>query len=151
MTDKIRKFKGGATRDTDKDKLDYEGFLSPIVLKAFAEYMHRHRKQSDGNMRDSDNWQRLFGEDHFDVCMKSLLRHVMDLWLEHRGFKSRDGKKDALCGILFNAKVYLYKLLIDEEKKITRCSKCGSEINSDNIMYCDSPILCKKCYEEKKQ
>jgi len=113
----IRKFDSGATRDIEKGKLDYEGFLSPIVLKAYAEYMNRHRLQSDGNLRNSDNWQRLFGNKHYDVCMKSLLRHVMDLWLEHRGFKSRDGKKDAICGIMFNAMAYLFKMLKEEESK----------------------------------
>jgi len=112
----MRKFKSGSTRDTEEGKLDYEGFLSPIVLKAYAEYMNKHRLQADGNLRDSDNWQGLFGEKHYDVCIKSLLRHTMDLWLEHRGYKSRDGKKDALCGIIFNAKAYLFKMLKEEEK-----------------------------------
>lgn len=111
----MRKFKSGATRDDNDTKIDYEGFLSPIVLKAFAEYMNKHRKQSDGKLRDSDNWQKLFGNKHYDVCMKSLLRHVVDLWLEHRGYKSRDGKKDALCAIMFNAMAYLYKMEKDEE------------------------------------
>jgi len=111
----IREFGTGATRDKEEGKYDYEGFLSPIVLKAYAEYMNRHRKQSDGNLRDSDNWQQLFGDKHYDVCMKSLLRHVMDLWLEHRGFKSRDGKKDAACGIMFNVMAYLFKMLKDEK------------------------------------
>jgi len=43
--------------------------------------------------------------------MKSLLRHVMDLWLEHRGYKSRDGIEDALCGIIFNSMGYLYEIV----------------------------------------
>jgi hypothetical protein len=99
---KIRQFNTGATRDTEENKLDYEGFLSPIVLEKFAEYMNKHRIQSDGNLRDSDNWQNHFGENHQAVCMKSLWRHFMDLWLEHRGFKSREGFEDALMGCLFN-------------------------------------------------
>ena len=113
----IRKFETGATRDTEEEKLDYEGFLHPIVLRAYAKYMHKHRLQPDGELRDSDNWQKLFGEKHYDVCMKSLLRHVIDLWLEHRGYESRDGKEDALCAILFNAQAYLYKL---EKEEIDR-------------------------------
>src|ERR1700754_2521147 len=40
---KIRQFSTGATRDTDAGKVDYEGFLSPYALKAFGEYMDRHR------------------------------------------------------------------------------------------------------------
>src|SRR5262249_20215749 len=56
--DAARIFKTGATRDTDTGKLDYEGFLSPLVLKRYAEYMHQHRVMKDGAMRASDNWQR---------------------------------------------------------------------------------------------
>ena len=33
----MRTFATGATRDTEVEKLDYEGFLSPVVLKAYAE------------------------------------------------------------------------------------------------------------------
>ena len=40
---KIRTFETGATRDTELGKLDYEGFLSPTVLKAYAEYLNKHR------------------------------------------------------------------------------------------------------------
>jgi len=111
---KIRKFATGATRDTDENKYDYEGFLSPLVIERYGQYMTKHRKQSDGSLRDSDNWQNHFGENHFDVCMKSLWRHFMDLWKEHRGFKSREGIEDALMAILFNTIAYADKLLKDK-------------------------------------
>ena len=114
---KVRKFKTGATRDTNEGKYDYEGFLSPLVIKRFGEYMNKHRKQSDGSLRDSDNWQKGFGENHFDVCIKSLWRHFMDLWRFHRGYKGRETIYDALCGILFNTMAYLHQLLIKEEEK----------------------------------
>ena len=107
----IRKFNTGATRDVDKDKLDYEGFISPIVLKKYAEYMNKHRIQSNGKLRESDNWQKGIPKNAY---MKSLLRHVMDLWLEHRGYKSRDGIEDALCGIIFNSMGYLFELIKNE-------------------------------------
>ena len=113
MKNKIRKFKSGATRDTEEGKCDYEGFFSPIVLKRRAEYMNKHRFQADGVVRDSDNWQKGMSK---DVYMKSLMRHIMDLWLEHRGYDSRDGIEDSLCGILFNAEGYLYEIL--NNKKI---------------------------------
>ena len=112
----MRKFDGGATRNDNPDRLDFEGFLSPLVLERFAHYMHKHRIQADGNLRDSDNWQKGFGDKHYDVCMKSLLRHIMDLWLEHRGFKSRDGIEDALMGILLNTMAYTDKLLKEKNK-----------------------------------
>ena len=105
---KIREFKTGANRNNDTGKLDYEGFLSPIALQEYAKYMHRHRLLEDGTMRDSDNWQLGIPKQEY---VKSLLRHTMDLWLENRGYQSREGKIDALCGILFNAFGYLHEEL----------------------------------------
>jgi hypothetical protein len=109
----IRKFDTGATRDTDVGKLDYEGFLSPIVLKRYAEYMNKHRTQSDGGLRDSDNWQKGIPKDTY---MKSMWRHFMDLWFEHRGLKGRDGIEEALCAIIFNCMGYLFELLKNKQK-----------------------------------
>jgi hypothetical protein len=114
---KIRKFKSGATRDTDEGKNDYEGFLSPLVIQKFGNYMNKHRKQSDGSLRDSDNWQKGFGDKHFDVCIKSLFRHFHDLWMEHRGYKSRETIDDAICGIMFNVMAYYHKLITNREGK----------------------------------
>jgi len=113
----IRKFSTGASRDTTKDKLDFEAFLSPEVLLKYAEYMHRNRKLPDGSLRDGDNWQKGFGENHFDVCMKSLYRHFFDMWLEHRGFKSREGIENAMMGILFNTMAYYHQLLKGKKGK----------------------------------
>lgn len=114
----MRYFQTGATRNSDDDKHDYEGFLSPLVIEAFGDYMHRHRKQADGSLRSGDNWQKGFGDKHFDVCMKSLWRHVMDLWLFHRGYKGRETIDDAINGILFNAMAYYHQLLVG--KKIAK-------------------------------
>ena len=110
---KIRVFKTGATRDTDQDKFDYEGFLSPIVLERYAQYMHCHRIQPDGKLRASDNWLKGIPKEEY---IKSLFRHFMNLWKEHRGYKSQDGIEDALCGIIFNSMGYLYEIL--KNKKI---------------------------------
>jgi len=110
----VRKFNTGATRDGDKDKLDYEGFLSPLVLERYAQYLHKHRKQSDGAMRESDNWQK--GIPLADY-MRSMWRHLIDVWKAHRGLpvKDRAGNpvslEDSLCGLLFNASGYLHELL----------------------------------------
>jgi hypothetical protein len=103
---KIRQFETGATRDTDEGKFDYEGFLSPLVLERYAEYMHKHRFQSDGNLRDSDNWQNGIPQDAY---MKSMWRHFFDVWKEHRGIPSKDGKNEALCALLFNVMGYLFE------------------------------------------
>jgi hypothetical protein len=109
-----REWTTGGNRNPEDGKYDYEGFLSPVVLEAFAQYMHKHRKLADGTLRDSDNWQKLFGDEHYDVCMKSLHRHFMDMWLEHRGHKSREGMEDAMMGILFNTMAYAFKYLTTE-------------------------------------
>jgi hypothetical protein len=110
-----REFNTGALRDTDKDKLDFEGFLNPRVLVEYAKYLNKHRLMKDGTYRDSDNWQKGIPK---DVYMKSMLRHQIDVWLEHRGYKSRDGMVDALCGVIFNAMGYLLELLKEQDKQI---------------------------------
>lgn len=111
---KIRQFNTGATRDTDQGKLDYEGFLSPLVLQEYARYMTKHRKQSNGELRSSDNWQKGIPQEEY---MKSGARHFMDWWLEHDGYKSRDGLMDALCGLMFNVQGYLFEELTAAKKK----------------------------------
>lgn len=112
----MRVFNSGATRDDDNGKYDYEGFLSPIVLKRYSEYLHKHRKQADGTMRGSDNWQ---GGIPPDVYMKSLLRHVIDVWLLHDGFPEDATVPDiqeSLCAVMFNAMGYLFEEL--KENKV---------------------------------
>lgn len=113
----IRKFTTGANRDTDNNKLDYEGFFSPIVMECFAEYMNKCRKLKDGTTRESDNWQKGIP---LDVYMKSMYRHFMDVWMEHRGYASREGIIEGLCGLLFNVQGYLFEILkaeYEEEEK----------------------------------
>ena len=111
--EKIRQFKTGATRDTDVNKYDYEGFLSPLVLERFGEYMNKHRIQRNGQLRDSDNWQR--GIPSY-AYMKSAWRHFMDLWKEHRGLKTKDGIEEALCALMFNVMGYLHEHLKKNKK-----------------------------------
>jgi len=108
----MRKFKTGATRDNEDTKIDFEGFYHPLVVERFGEYMHKHRVQADGELRDSDNWQKGIPKDAY---MKSGFRHFMDWWKEHRGLTSREGIEDALCGLLFNVQGYLYEILKHKE------------------------------------
>ena len=106
----MRKFDTGATRDTDENKLDFEGFLSPLVLQRYAEYMNKHRVQADGGLRDSDNWQKGIPE---EVYMKSGFRHFFDWWVNHRGIVSltKDTMEESLCALLFNVMGYLHEYL----------------------------------------
>jgi len=113
----MRKFATGATRNDDSENLDYEGFLSPLALQAFAEYMHKHRKQADGELRASDNWQKGIPKEAY---MKSGFRHFMDWWGEHRGTGSREGMEDALCGLLFNVFGYLHEIKKEQNNETSK-------------------------------
>lgn len=109
----IRKFDTGATRNIDADREDPEGFLSPIVMDRFCEYMSKHRLQADGSLRESDNWQKGIP---LKAYMKGLMRHVKHLWTRHRGFKVTDPKagvdiEEDLCAIIFNAQGYLHEII----------------------------------------
>lgn len=104
----MRKFSSGATRDDDHSKPDYEGFLSPLVIERFGQYMHEHRKQADGHLRDSDNWQKGIPPAQY---MKSMWRHLLALWKVHRGYPDKEAIQNSLCAIIFNAQGYLHELL----------------------------------------
>lgn len=104
----MREFTTGATRNNDTDKFDYEGFISPLVLERYAAYMHKHRLQADGNLRDSDNWQKGIP---LEAYVKSGWRHFMDWWKEHRGLPTSEGLEEALCALLFNVQGYLHETL----------------------------------------
>lgn len=113
----MRQFDTGATRNDDQEQLDYEGFLSPISLRRFAEYMHEHRFQAGGTVRASDNWQKGIPRESY---RKSLLRHTMDVWLDGRGFDSREDVENALCGVIFNAQGLLHEIVktrVESEKE----------------------------------
>lgn len=101
----VRTFDTGATRDQDVDKLKYEGFLSPFALRRFAQYMHKHRKQSDGTLRDPDNWQKGIPIKSYQ---DSLIRHVMDAWCLWRSGEPID--EELLCAIIFNAQGLLHEV-----------------------------------------
>lgn len=105
----MRQFDTGATRDTDENKLDYEGFLSPLVLAEYAKYMNKNRVQADGKLRDSDNWQKGIPR---DVYMKSAWRHFIEWWASHRMGDSV-ARREAICALLFNAMGYLHEDLWD--------------------------------------
>jgi hypothetical protein len=103
----VRKFESGATRDTSENKPEYAGYLSPLVIKAYGEYMMKHQIQSDGSKRSADNWKRGMP---LNVYMDSGWRHFHDWWMEHDGYESREGLTDALCGLLFNVMGYLHEV-----------------------------------------
>jgi hypothetical protein len=111
----MRNFDSGATRDSDEGKYDYEGFLSPLVIERYGEYMHQNRVQADGKLRDSDNWQKGIP---MEAYMKSGWRHFMDWWINHRHPEviNYDKLEEALCALMFNVMGYLHELL---KKRVT--------------------------------
>lgn len=129
----MRKFKSGATRDDDKDKLDYEAALSPLVLKAYADYMRKHRLKPDGTVRKDDDWQRGLPLNSY---MKSMWRHFHDVWMIHRGWypASHDtNMHDALCAVIFNASGYLHRLIeLSEYPTLSEDSDNSSPDSNDS-------------------
>lgn len=106
----IRIFDTGATRSPQAEKLCYDRFLSPLVLKRYAEYMHQHRTQTDGTLREPDNWQKGIPQASY---MDSMARHEMDVWLHQSGFpgEATEDIETALCGLMFNAMGMLFEVL----------------------------------------
>jgi hypothetical protein len=110
---KMREFATGATRDVEDNKYDFEGFFSVQVLDRRARYMHHHRKQADGHLRDSDNWQKGIP---LPVYMKSAFRHFIDWWRAHRN-GNYEAAEDAICALMFNCEGYLHEILKPKETK----------------------------------
>ena len=108
---RLRTYSTGATRDTASGKHEPWKFTSVLVEKRFCEYMHRYRHQSDGELRDSDNWKRgIEIEDYYD----SLSRHVQDLRLILDGYPELAREQDAeeaLCAIFFNVQGMLHEMI----------------------------------------
>jgi hypothetical protein len=100
----MRSFQTGATRHSDEGKLDFEGFLSPYALEAFARYMHHHRVQADGMLRSSDNWQKGIPKDAY---MKSAWRHFFAVWKQYRA--TGEVSEEDLCALLFNVQGLLHE------------------------------------------
>jgi hypothetical protein len=54
----------------------------------------------------------------------------MDLWMEHRGYPSREGIEDALCALLFNIQGYLFEVLKEQEN--TKIDIKDTDFTKDN-------------------
>lgn len=108
----MESYEGGATRTSSEGKPDYEGYFSFPVVEVYGEYMLAHQQTEDG-MRGSDNWQAGIPKERY---MKSLVRHLIDLWALHRGYKRYDRddgheltKKEMCCAVMFNVMGYLHE------------------------------------------
>jgi len=116
ISKKMRTFAGGATRDTLANKPSYVKALSPSVLRHYVEYIGKHRVQSDGSLRDWDNWKKGIPQ---DVYLDGLARHFLSTWLLFDGFPASDNHgpvtiEDSICGVIFNAQGLLHEILKDK-------------------------------------
>jgi len=126
----MREFETGAIRDSSDSKIDYDGFFSPLVFEAFGEYMHGHRKQADGKLRASDNWQKGIPKEEY---RKSMWRHFVEFWAISRGWR-KGNIVDELCGVMFNAMGYLHEVIkermpVTEEDVFERARRICAERN----------------------
>lgn len=113
MSEPVRTFSTGAKRSADAGRVDPEGFLSPLVIQRFSEYLDKHRAMPDGSYRESDNWQKGMP---LATYMKGGWRHFLHWWTRHRGFPVTDPQaapniEEDLCALIFNAQGYLHELL----------------------------------------
>ena len=114
----LRTFATGATRSADAGRYDPEGYLSPIVLERFCEYMQAHQVQPDGRVRPGDNWQKGIPPETY---MKGMARHFLHLWTRMRGFQVRDAAAAAdveadLCALLFNVQGLVFEILKERRR-----------------------------------
>lgn len=105
---KMRQFATGATRDIDTSKYDYEAFLSPMVIEAYAAYMHENRQTNDGTFRDGDNWQKGIP---LPVYGSSGMRHVHEWHKVLRDVPVEAGELGAVGGILFNVMGWMHETM----------------------------------------
>lgn len=127
----VRKFETGATRSSDVGRDDPEGYLSPLVIDRYNQYMTKHRVQTDGGVRDSDNWQKGMP---LTTYMKGAWRHFHHWWTRHRGFLVRDplaaaDMEEDLCALLFNVQGYLHTLVkerLEREDQKPRSASANS-------------------------
>lgn len=110
----IRTFDTGATRSPLGNKLAYSRFFDARVLKRYAEYMHEHRKQTDGELRDPDNWKNGIPQDSY---VDSMYRHFMDVWLWSQGYfgEMTEEIETALCALMFNVHGLLFEVMRDSD------------------------------------
>lgn len=118
----MRNFDTGATRNTDENKLDYEAFLSPLVLERFAAYMHKHRVQADGNLREGDNWQKGIPKQAY---IKSAWRHFFSWWKSHRGLSTEEDIEESMMALLFNLQGYAHEYLKEKGQPTSQTLNAG--------------------------
>ncbi len=109
----MREFASGATRNVDTVRDDPEGYLSPLAIERFCAYMTKHRRQADGTVRASDNWQLGIP---LSAYFKGMWRHFLHAWSRYRGWPVADplaaaDLEEDLCALLFNVQGALHEIV----------------------------------------
>lgn len=115
----MRTFGTGATRNDDSKKNDYRGFISPLAVREYGNYMTEHRTQKDGTVRASDNWKKGISRLAY---LSSLLRHTEDIHLimeGHTAINPDTGQvvtlKEALSAAFFNVQGLLHEVVLGRD------------------------------------
>ena len=126
----------GPTRSELGKKVQYEGYLSPLTIRRFGEYMRKHQTQEDGQDREADNWQKGDGIPQASY-MDSLLRHFIDIWGIQRGHwdvsEDGDGIEDLLCALLFNAMGLLHEKVRVRLKEDAESKQLGEKVFENGL------------------
>jgi len=109
-------FETGATRSEDIVRDDPDGYLSPLFLDMYFRYMTKHRVQADGQVRESDNWQKGIPLARY---MKGMWRHFFHMWQRHRGYEvtdalASDSIEEDISAMFFNLQGYAHEYLKDK-------------------------------------
>lgn len=101
----MRTFDTGAMRDSDDVKIDPEGYLSPLALEAYFNFMRRHQVCADGSIRSSSNWKKGIP---VEAYMKSMWRHFFTVWQKYTN--GEDPTED-LTALFFNVQGMLHETI----------------------------------------
>ena len=96
-----RVFESGASRNSDKGKLQKDLFLDAKVIHEYCKFMHKNRKTDSGTIREGDNWKKGIP---VPALMASMVRHVEDVKLHHQGYhdSTEETYLDSIFGAIFN-------------------------------------------------
>lgn len=109
--DEIRKFEGGAIRDSERGKEDYIETISWIAFRRYAQYMTKCKERYG-----SGNFKKHIPIDAYE---RSLVRHLQKYLANKYEEQDLEKESDHLCGMLFN----IFGILHEEETERINKSK----------------------------
>lgn len=101
----MREFETGAKRSENTGKPDYSGFISPLALKRFGQYMLKHQLCEDGTLRSSSNWKKGMPLESYK---ESGIRHMIDFWDAYEAGNMEEAEELA-CAMFFNIQGFLHE------------------------------------------